>query len=325
MSTENTADLADRVHLPARVAGLAFSIRTPANFRLMELPNEQVNFDKPDNFMPLAVWMAPYGAVLLTVAARPAFDDGSVGAWAQYLCAAQGIARDSLTATRVGPHPAVVGVGTQPSEMGTMRLHAAFLEDGGRLVSLLAMAPQDLWPSVGATLDAALRSFAIDAPKGTAIDLGLEMPTAVVASEAVTTVVASQKEEAPVAQEPPSPAVEPSDASTVAPTADEDDAVPPSTDHAMATVDDARPAWSVQAEAHAAAGRMKQAEETVLNAVQHLGAYASVAELWGDAIQCRNSEQAPQWSFATSHCPRADQRAKTKSSTRASPGADSAR
>ena len=54
--------------------GLGFSFDLPKNWRMVELPNEPEQFDKPTYFLPLLVCMAAYGAVVFSVGARPAYE-----------------------------------------------------------------------------------------------------------------------------------------------------------------------------------------------------------------------------------------------------------
>lgn len=155
-----------RVSVPARIAGLAFSFDMPSDWRLVDLPPEEPNFDQPDQFFPLAIAMASYGAVLFTVAARPAFSDGAVAQWLAYVAGLQKLSHGEVEATHVGPHAGAVVLAEQESDVGTMRMRIAMFEDGERLVNVSAIAPAAIWDSVAPTLAAMVDSFALDAPRG---------------------------------------------------------------------------------------------------------------------------------------------------------------
>src|SRR5215207_2796627 len=73
------------VTVPARIADLEFTYLRPANFQVVDLPNEKPNFDDATAFYPLQVIMASYGAVLFSVVARPAYEDGTIEDWAEHL------------------------------------------------------------------------------------------------------------------------------------------------------------------------------------------------------------------------------------------------
>src|SRR5206468_2167789 len=83
--------------VPARIAGLAFTYLRPADFHSVDLPDETPDFEKPDAFFPLHIAMANYGAVLFTVSARPAYSDGTVEDWAEFLA---GEAKMRITAQK---------------------------------------------------------------------------------------------------------------------------------------------------------------------------------------------------------------------------------
>jgi hypothetical protein len=148
-------------------AHLAFSLLLPDDFRQVPLPEESHDFSNPSTMMPCGVFMASYGAVLCTVAARPAFDDGSVMDWAQYLVGLQeGFAVRKLMPERKWGTQVVEVIATQPSEAGEMTIHSIFFEDGGRLFNIGRMAPTAIWPSVQDTLAAMVDSFALHHVEG---------------------------------------------------------------------------------------------------------------------------------------------------------------
>ena|SRR5687768_9841816 len=151
---------------------LACSCLLPDGWVNVPLPEEAYDFTNPTVFQPLVVCMAPYGAVMLTIAARPAFDDGTVQDWAEYLAAQNNLQIERVREARVNRMPCILVDATMPSEMGAMRSRSVFLEDGKRLFNIGTLAPDALWSSVAADFDRLLGSFALDEVHGiTAVPL----------------------------------------------------------------------------------------------------------------------------------------------------------
>ncbi|MBC8088259.1 MAG: hypothetical protein H7Z40_13405 [Phycisphaerae bacterium] len=127
---------------------------------------EEYDLDNPAVFIPLVVCMAPYGAVVFTIAARPAFDSGAVQDWAEYLATQNGLTVESIREARVNRMPCIVIDATMPSEVGVMRSRSVFLEDGRRLFNIGALAPEAIWASVKDDFDRLLGAFALDDVQG---------------------------------------------------------------------------------------------------------------------------------------------------------------
>jgi hypothetical protein len=157
--------------VPARIADLEFSYLRPANFNIVELPDEKPDFEKPATFLPLHAIMASYGAVLFTAAARPAYTDGTVQDWAEFLSKESNVEIVSIKPSVLGGLPALVVEVLQQTDAGTMRMRTALLEDGKRLVNVSIMAPDAIWASVEPTLNMALTSFRLAEPRGTTTPL----------------------------------------------------------------------------------------------------------------------------------------------------------
>jgi hypothetical protein len=141
---------------------LAFAIEKPRDWQRLALPADETDLSTPTAFLPLAIFMAPYGAVVLTVAARPAYEDGAVSQWAEWLCEQNSLAIERRAVGRLSGAPALLAEATQPSEAGPMRVRLAFLEDGRRLVNLTCMAPEQIWESVEPIFARMLESFRLD-------------------------------------------------------------------------------------------------------------------------------------------------------------------
>lgn len=154
------------VEVPARIADLGFRIGVPKDWNVLELPGEEVDFAQPATFFPLLMAVAPWAMVLLTVAARPGFGDGTLQDWSLYLLNSQGIQPTSFGPGKVGDLQAFVGVGRQEQEGTWLEMRYAFVEDGGRLLYLGLLAPEALSASVDGAWQAALVSFALANPQG---------------------------------------------------------------------------------------------------------------------------------------------------------------
>lgn len=145
---------------------LAFSCLVPDTWVQVPPPAEEYDLDNPAVFIPLLVCMAPYGAVVFTVAARPAFDSGSVQDWAEYLAGQNNLAIESIREARVNRMPCIVIDATMPSEAGVMRSRSVFLEDGRRLFNIGTLAPDAIWAGVRNDFDRLLGAFALDDVQG---------------------------------------------------------------------------------------------------------------------------------------------------------------
>lgn len=163
MSASNEMTL---LEVPARIADLGFRMAAPKDWNVIDLPAEEVDFGEPAKFFPLAMVVAPWAMVLLTVAARPGFEDGTLQDWSLFLLSSQGIQPTSFGAGRVGDLQAFVGVGRQEQEGTWLEMRFAFFEDGGRLVYLGLLAPEALSASLDAVWKGALEGFVLDRPQG---------------------------------------------------------------------------------------------------------------------------------------------------------------
>jgi hypothetical protein len=200
---------------------LACSCLIPDGWANVPIPDEEYDFNNPAVFVPLLVCMAPYGAVVFTVAARPRFDDGTVQDWAEYLAAQNNLVVERIRQARVNRMPCILVDATMASEMGPMRSRSIFLEDGGRLFNIGTLAPDAIWPSVEADFDRLLGSFALEDVQGiTAAPLRLmtsesavELSAPVQPPAAAETAVAGQ----PVSPETETLAPDPASASPAEP------------------------------------------------------------------------------------------------------------
>jgi len=151
---------------PARLANLAFALDAPQGFEPLDIPAEDVDFNDPTLSAPLAVLSSQVALALVTVAARPAYEDGSVTDWLTFLSGHYGITLSNLTLGEVGGstnrHPAVLAEGQQTQEGTNLQLRLVMFEDGGRLVTIHAMCPDELAPSYLPAMQQCIRSFELD-------------------------------------------------------------------------------------------------------------------------------------------------------------------
>jgi hypothetical protein len=151
---------------PAGRAMLSCSCLQPDGWMSVPIPEEEYDLDNPSTFIPLLVCMAPYGAVVFSIAARPSFDDGSVQDWAEYLVTQQNLRLEQVREARIDRMPCILVESTMASDAGEMRSRAVFLEDGRRLFTIQALAPDAIWESVRADFDVLLGSFRLEEQHG---------------------------------------------------------------------------------------------------------------------------------------------------------------
>ena len=99
--------LATRI-FPSRIADLGFSARLPTDWPALTLPEEAPDFSNPTLLVPLAIVMAPHAALIFSFAARPAYDDGTLFDWAQYLLNHNQLKPRAMGTDTVGGIPAKV-------------------------------------------------------------------------------------------------------------------------------------------------------------------------------------------------------------------------
>lgn len=154
---------------PPRLADLGFSMDVPDAFIEAEIPGEDVDFSDPTKSAPIAVLSAQVALAIIAIAARPAYEDGTVLAWLRYLSGhfkidlqhvqIRGIGKDGI-------HPGITAFGVQYQDGTKLNLMIVAFEDGGRFITAHAMCPAELWLSYGAALSAAVESITLTSPKG---------------------------------------------------------------------------------------------------------------------------------------------------------------
>lgn len=159
------------VEVTPAVERFAFSVQKPQDWQQMPIPADETDFDNPTLFMPLALFMPAWGAVVFTVAARPAYGEGTLADWLMYLCREQELRITEFMPAAIGNTFAASCVCSQDSEAGEMKVRIALFEDGGALLSLIGMAPVAIWDSVAALFDQMITSFRLAAPQGSSVPL----------------------------------------------------------------------------------------------------------------------------------------------------------
>jgi hypothetical protein len=157
----------------------------PDDFRLADLPADEPDFTQSKNFMPLGVAVANYGAVVVfSVAARPAYKEGTVAEWLAHLCKEEGYDPGAVELIKVGALDAAACDAIKTADGVTMRMRITLLEDGGRLYNFSAMAPTQLWSAVADKLNGMLASFELQEDKGPTMALSPEAAAPAVATAA---------------------------------------------------------------------------------------------------------------------------------------------
>lgn len=145
-------------------------MESPVGYCEPEYPTQQPDFESPTVSVPLLLLASPVSMSFLVVAGRPAYDDGAVMQWTRFLADHFRLTLTSAEPGRVGGvtrwHPAIIARGSRVREGTTFRMLLAVLEDGGRLVTVHTMAPEEPAGSDLETLARCVFSFELTDPKG---------------------------------------------------------------------------------------------------------------------------------------------------------------
>ncbi len=160
------------IDVPARIADLAFRIAAPRDWISHPMPEEDVDFSVPTAVVPLVLVAAPWAAVVLTVAVRPTFEDGTVQDWSLFLLDSQGIRPTAIMPATIGNVHGLAGVGRQQQDDTWMEIRFAFFEDGGRFVYLGLFAPDAISAPLEPIWQTALRDFVLARPQGQTVPVG---------------------------------------------------------------------------------------------------------------------------------------------------------
>ena len=263
-------DLATRT-FPSRIADLGFSVALPRDWIHHTLPEEDTDFDDPTKLVALAVVTAPHAAIVLAVAARPAYADGTLSDWGRYLLEHESASVRAMGEGQLGALPAFVAEATKDSEVGTLVLRTAFVEDGSRLVNVSLTAPELLADAVYPVWQSALESFALATPRGATVAVYPPVQSSSVPSKEVV-------EES----EPPEEVQEDTQdqAKENAKPARETKRMRKQRRKQMVEPPSGPPAWWIDAQALEEKGKIEDAVALVGQECQYQGALISQAELW---------------------------------------------
>lgn len=160
----------NRQAFTAKLADLDFSMLVPDEFAQPPLPEGiegSVNLESPTESFPLAMIASHVAAAFIAVAARPAYEDGTVEQWLRFLAEHFQITLGSVEAVKIGQtHDGIAAQGHQVQDGTHMSIFLVAFEDGARLVTVTAIAPAVLWPSFGQQMVQSVLSLKLDRPRG---------------------------------------------------------------------------------------------------------------------------------------------------------------
>jgi hypothetical protein len=174
MSSEVPAGFVPVTVAPAAPPNLEFNFLLPLDWRRQDLPPQDVNFDDPTALLALAVFIHHPSFSIFGVAARPAYEDGTVLDWLKYLAKANDWTVESLSPFEMNGVTGASTVATQENEGGRTRLRSVMIEDGKRLVTVTAMTQIEHWEQGQGVLESMLRSFSLLTPQGSTVPLAPE-------------------------------------------------------------------------------------------------------------------------------------------------------
>ncbi len=164
-----------RQTFPARTADLGFSMEMPVGFHNPPLPDEKPDFSNPVATVPLLVTASPIALALITVSARPAYEDGSLVEWFTYLTNHHEMSVSNLREIMIGGltknHPGLGAEGSQMQDGIELAMRFAVFEDGARLVIGHAICPREIENSYMVTLGQCIRSIELTDPKGPTVPI----------------------------------------------------------------------------------------------------------------------------------------------------------
>lgn len=138
----------------------AYVVCLPEDWTQLPLPDEPPNFDDPNAFMPAGIFQSPPGNIVLSVACRPAYDDGTLDEWLRWICDAH---RFDLQASRMGRlngRRVCFGEALQPAEGGkTLRMKMVVVDAERRLFVASIMCNTDAYSVHEVCMEKTLQSF----------------------------------------------------------------------------------------------------------------------------------------------------------------------
>ncbi|MFT3785565.1 MAG: hypothetical protein QM770_05300 [Tepidisphaeraceae bacterium] len=153
----------ERSDLPALTCRVLLS----KDFLPIEIPKQEVDFSTPTTLDGLFIAMANYGPLVFTVSARPAYDDGALSQWLEFLCRENKLDRGEISTIALGPLTGVTcDAMSLDDQGGPVRSKVVMVADGGRMFMIAGTGPEKLWRAGGAEIEQMLRSFQLASVTG---------------------------------------------------------------------------------------------------------------------------------------------------------------
>lgn len=185
------------------LAGLDFAVECPTDWVGVPVPTETVTFDDALTFAPIGVLMAPYAAIVFSVAGRPVYGDGTLAQWLEHVARERGLDPGPIEQQSIGNVQGVGCWGVQIADGTPMRARLVFFADGERLVHIACLAPNELWAGAAATFEHMLATFALASPQGSTIALAPAGTMLPISTMRVPTAAASAQGPLPMPSEAP--------------------------------------------------------------------------------------------------------------------------
>jgi Tol biopolymer transport system component len=145
---------------------LTFSCEIPADWEQTAMPPIDVDFADPAVMRPLCLFGPTYATIFFTVGTRPLVPGLSPAGALAALAGAQGYTIGDVRPVTLRAGAGAEAEASQRSGNDALRGRMVMLEDGGRLFSIVAMAPAPLWQGARHLLDPIVESFALANPSG---------------------------------------------------------------------------------------------------------------------------------------------------------------
>ncbi len=137
----------------------------------VEVPPQSPDLTNPAAFLALAVFIHQPTEGVLSIAGRPGYTDGTVLDWLEFLAHGERFEVQAYMPFQMGDRQAASCIAVQINNDARVKLRCAALEDGGNLLTITAMAPEEKWPGFGEMVDPIMASFALTRPAGQTVPL----------------------------------------------------------------------------------------------------------------------------------------------------------
>lgn len=145
--------------VPQGYENLACTYAKPAGWKTADIPPQPFDNEDPYFFLPLVAAVSPDGAGAFTIGARPAYPDGTLIEWLQHLAAYDHIAVDNPRPFEADGMRGILFDGRQPGDGADFLMRNLYLEDGGVLYAICAMALEPYFEAIEPWLSAMTTSF----------------------------------------------------------------------------------------------------------------------------------------------------------------------